>query len=113
MFRGPIGDIPLVQVLYPFADGGPIGHILPGQMLWDEEVEEAWFPLADDFSEAFVSIGFDLSLLDPATSQREQAVSFAGSPWSPSWTLGLLIAVGAAALGARSGIMRRRNQRMA
>lgn len=128
MFMGPIGDIPLVQVLYPFAADGPIGHIPAGQMLWDEEVEEAWFPLADDFSEAFLSIGFDLSLLDPATSvsigfdlflldpatsQREQAASFTESPWSPLWLFGLLIALGTGAVGARSGIMRRRNQRMA
>jgi hypothetical protein len=113
MFIGPIGDIPIVQSLYPFAEGGPVGHIPPGQMLWDEAVEEAWFPLADDLTAALASVGFDLTLLDPAAMRTDQATPAPGSAWSPLWLFGLVVVMGAGALGARSGIMRRRNQRMA
>ena len=113
MFLGPIGDIPIVQYLYPFAEGGPVGHIPAGQMLWDEAVEEAWFPIADDPTAAFASVGFDLTLLDPATIKADETTSLPQPAWSPLWLFGLVVAMGAGALGARSGIMRRRNQRMA
>jgi len=113
MFMGPIGDIPLAQALYPFAAGGPVGHIPAGQMLWDEEIEEAWFPLTDDLTTAFASVGFDLTLLDPATAQSEQTTSPPESPVSTLWLVGMLTATAVSAVGARSSIMRRRNQRMA
>ena len=126
--------MPIVQYLYPFAEGGPVGHIPGGQAFFDDPVEEAWFPAADDLTDDFAAVGFDLTLLNPTAetaaaptniapaavvvgdvtpvAQPAEAPSTTDSEWSPLWALGLIGAVVVGVLVARSGIMRRRNQRM-
>jgi len=108
LFIGPADDIPIVQHLYPFAVGGPVGHIPGGQVFIDDPVEETWFPLADELVEAFGAVGFDLTAID---ANGEGPVT--GTSWSPVWVLGLLAAIGGGAQVARSGIMRRHLQRAA
>lgn len=142
LFIGPAEDIPIVQRLYPFAAGGPVGHILGGQVFIDEAVEEAWFPIADDIVDAIATTGFDLALLDPsfepaaaptsnpppataapvlspvaptATATREAASALSPSDGSTSglpWLLAAGVTAAAGAALARSGMMRRRNSRM-
>ena len=136
LFIGPADDIPIVQHLYPFAVGGSVGHIPAGQVFIDDPVEEAWFPLADEFVEALGAVGFDLTVIDAnaegivapaaqpasvvAVAPEPMAVSpldlvgpTTGTSWSPVWVLGLLAAIGGGSQVARWGIMRRRLRRAA
>ncbi len=136
LFIGPKDDIPVIQYLYPFAEGGPVAHIPSGQVFIDEPIREAWFPLGSDLGEHLAAVGFDLDALgsgttatiEPpiaplpvATAVREatSAASVTEAPATPRSeaagsapiVLWLLVATGTAA--AISGIMRRRIQRVA
>jgi hypothetical protein len=53
----------IVQYLYPFAEGGPVGHIPGGQEYADSISADSWFPLADDIVERLESVGFDTTRL--------------------------------------------------
>ncbi len=63
LFIGPNGDIPVVQLLYPFAEGGPVVHFPAGQVFIDEPIRDAWFPLGPDIGEDLAAAGFDLDVL--------------------------------------------------
>lgn len=65
LFIGPGDDIPITQVLYPFAEDGPVAYIPPGQVFIDDLVEEAWFPIGGDVVDALASVGFDVKAFDP------------------------------------------------
>jgi hypothetical protein len=114
--QGPIGTIPsgklgpqviaewnfpvpqptvIVQYLYPFAEGGPVGHIPGGQEYAGSISADSWFPLADDIVEQLDAVGFDTTrLIAPSAASI------------PLWAIGL-----GAALGLWGIIERRRQTR--
>lgn len=133
--RGAAEGLPIVQYLYPFAEGGPVGLIPGGQAFFGgDRVVEAWFSVADALTDDLAAVGFDLTLLNPTAktvvattstapaavvvgdvtpvAQAAEALSTTDSGWSPLAALGLIGAVVVAVLVARSSIMRRRDQRM-
>ncbi|MCH7584570.1 MAG: hypothetical protein IH941_05355 [Acidobacteria bacterium] len=68
LFIGPNDDIPVVQHLYPFAEGGPVAHIPAGQVFINDSIREAWFPLGPDIGEDLAAVGFDLDALGSRTA---------------------------------------------
>ncbi len=136
LFIGPAGDIPIVQYLYPFAAGGPVGQIPGGQVFLDDTVDEAWLTLADDFAVNLTAAGFDLAMLEPTAeavaavatppapgvtatreatpeAKAETAPSETDSGWPALWPLALLAALAGSTLVVRSGIIGRRIRRVA
>ena len=136
LFIGPSDDIPVVQHLYPFAEGGPVAHILSGQVFIDEVIWEAWLPLDSDIGADLAAVGFDLDALgsktpttvEPvvapllmATAVREATsaasvtgalvTTRSGSGGSAAGVLWLVAVAGTAI--SISGIMRRRIRRVA
>lgn len=61
-FPHPVGSV-IVQHLYPFADGGPVGHVPGGQVYFDEPIVGAWHPLRPDIVETLEAVGFDTEAL--------------------------------------------------
>jgi hypothetical protein len=85
----------IVQYLYPFAEGGPVGHIPGGQEYADSISADSWFPLAHDIVEALEAVGFDTTrLVGPSAASI------------PLWVIGV-----GAALATRGIIERRRQTR--
>ncbi len=136
LFIGPKDDIPVIQYLYPFAEGGSVAHIPSGQVFIDDPIREAWIPLGPDLGEDLAAVGFDLdavgsrttAAIEPpaaplitATAIREaksvasvteaRVIPRSEAAGSAPIVLWLLVATGTAA--AISGIMRRRIQRAA
>ncbi len=135
LFIGPNHvEIPIVQHLYPFAEGGPVAHIPTGQVFINEPLREAWFPLGPDIGEDLAAVGFDLDALGstapaaveppivpfPVAAAVREATSAApvtealattrsDTGRSAPGVLWLVAAAGAAL--ALSGIMRRRIRR--
>jgi hypothetical protein len=83
----------IVQYLYPFAEGGPVGHIPGGQEYAGSVSVDSWVPLAGDIFERLEAVGFDTT--------RLIAPSAASIPW---WAIGLGAAL------ALWGIIERRRQ---
>lgn len=53
----------IVQYIYPFAEGGPVGHIPGGQEYAGSISADSWFTLADDIVEQLEAVGFDTTRL--------------------------------------------------
>ncbi|MEX1208267.1 MAG: hypothetical protein WEE36_06620 [Acidimicrobiia bacterium] len=83
----------ILQYLYPFAEGGPVGHIPGGQEYAGSISADSWFPLADDIVEQLEAVGFDTTRL----------VAPSGAS-IPLWAIGLGAAL------AIWGIIERRKQ---
>lgn len=75
-FPHPVGAA-LVQELYPFADGGPVGHIEGGQAYYGEmTTADIWHPLRPEITEMLSEAGLDLDRLE--TSGTNTAVLVGG-----------------------------------
>ena len=66
-FPHPVDSV-IVQHLYPFAEGGPVGHVPGGQVYFDEPIVGAWHPLRPDLLEVLEQIGFDTAALESSGS---------------------------------------------
>jgi hypothetical protein len=62
-FPDPVESV-IVQHLYPFAEGGPVGHVLDGQEYFDTTIVGAWHPLRPDVVEVLSAAGLDLTRLE-------------------------------------------------
>ena len=99
-FPEPVGAV-IVQHLYPFAENGPVGHVLGNQQYLDQSTVDTWHPLASDIVEHLRGAGFDTEAL--------LAVDPAGAGPITFETVGWVIAL--SALLAFAAIMRGRRIR--
>lgn len=61
-FPDPVGSV-IVQHLYPFAEGGPVGHVPGGQTYFDGETTDTWHPLRRDIVDVLEAAGIDTTRL--------------------------------------------------
>jgi hypothetical protein len=64
---GPSTDT-LRQELYPYAAGGPLTYMEPGQPLWDQKTHGGWFRAAPELKSTLIDAG--LPKKAPATHER-------------------------------------------
>lgn len=114
-FPGPAASGSVVkQDVYPYAPGGAMAFVEPGQALWDQEVSGGWFRATDDLLPVLKKEGFPskavlaLRLDDFAPPPTSAAASTAPAASSSSWPLiggaaaiAALLAIGAIYLSRR------------
>jgi hypothetical protein len=67
-FPDPVESV-IVQYLYPFAESGPVGRVLPDQEYFDQTIVGAWHPLHPEVVDVLTAAGIDLTRLEtPRTS---------------------------------------------
>jgi hypothetical protein len=58
LLMGPNGDVPIVQDVYPYAVGGPVTHIEPGQPMWeDARTLGGWATVSERFVTRLEALG--------------------------------------------------------
>lgn len=109
-FPGPAASGSVVkQDVYPYAPGGAMAFVEPGQALWDQEVTGGWFRATDDLLPVLKKEGFPsravlaLRLDDFAPPATPEAASSAPASSGASWPLifgglGLLLLLAGGAL---------------
>lgn len=61
-------DDVVVQHLYPYAEGGPVTHVEPGQRFWDgHETTGGWFQVTGDIASPLVEFGVAEDVFSPIT----------------------------------------------
>lgn len=118
--REPDGPPPVVQYLYPYAEGGPLVYTPPGQE-WiggaDGTAASGWFRMNPDLLEALIARGLPetspVALDAPSAEEQPQpahATSPSGIVWAVILLAGLLLAgllVAGAVAGRRRATLRR------
>ena len=94
----------LVQSVYPYASPSPVTHVEPGQAYWTtERTRGGWYVASPELRELLVSAGLPESA----------PIADAGpddSPWRVVGSLGVFLAIGAAAVVAAAVMTKRRPQ---
>ena len=100
------------QSVWPYADGGPITYLAPGQKVLDTTTEGGWFRAADNLRLSLISAGLPdrPALTAPAPAPAAPAAPAPATPAPPPspaiwpWVaagLGLLVAAAAVAVARR------------
>lgn len=75
---GPNGDVPVVQDVYPYAEGGPVTHTAAGQPLWDGgHTVGGWFRSPERLVARFEALGV------PTLASLSVADGGVGTHWAP------------------------------
>jgi LPXTG-motif cell wall-anchored protein len=96
---GPSTDT-LRQELYPYAAGGPLSYMEPGQRIWDQQTHGGWFRGTSELRRRLVAAG--LPRADPEAG-RKSAGSRTGSR-----KVSIALATGIALTGGAFLLLRRR-----
>lgn len=100
---GPSEEAELSQVVYPYAEGGPVTYTESGQSFFEtERTEGGWFQASDGLKSLLVSEGLPRTRAQIAAADASHAGT---SGVDQSWVLPTVIAmalVGAAALALRA-----------
>ena len=100
------------QSVWPYADGGPITYLAPGQKVLDTTTEGGWFRAADNLRQSLISAGLPdrPALTAPAPAPAAPAAPAPATPAPPPspaiwpWVaagIGLLVLAAAVAVGRR------------
>jgi hypothetical protein len=65
---GPSSTDTLRQQLYPYAAGGPVSHMEPGQKIWDQQTHGGWYRGDRGLTTRLIAVG--LPRADPDTGRR-------------------------------------------
>jgi hypothetical protein len=98
---GPSTDT-LRQELYPYAAGGPVSYMEPGQKIWDQQTHGGWFRGTSMLKSRLVTAG--LPRVDPVAPRRSTATR--------PGTRTMSIALGGAGIALAAGalaLLRRRH----
>ena len=88
----------ILQELYPYARGGPLTHMLPGQKLFGRETTDGWFRTGSGVKAAFVVRGLPAV---PPTSEPGSGRRSVAATGGVALLGGLLGALGIAAMRRR------------
>jgi hypothetical protein len=112
--REPASQPPVIQYLYPYAEGGPLVYTPPGQE-WiagaDGTAPSGWFRMSGDLLGALI----DRGLPKPAPAQAQETVQGQPQPAPAAWPSGVVWAMvllagllmTGALVGRRRAIVRR------
>jgi hypothetical protein len=103
MLMGPNGDVPVLQDVYPYADGGPVTFVAAGQPMWDgSRTSGGWFRAPARLTTTLVDLGVPArTALEPARSGADPM------PWAP---IGASVVAMVVLVTALAVIWRRRGQ---
>jgi hypothetical protein len=92
---GPSNEVDtLVQDVYPYASPSPVTYVEPGQPYWtSEQTPGGWYVASPELRALLVSAGL------PETTPTADT-GHGDSPWTVLGPFGVLLAIGAAAIGA-------------
>jgi hypothetical protein len=100
---GPNGEVPVVQELYPYAEGGPVTFVAAGQPMWEgARTNGGWFRAPARLITTLADLGV------PARSALEPASTGGGSTTTTTWApIGASVVV-VLGLGAALALLTRR-----
>jgi hypothetical protein len=99
------------QSVWPYAAGGPITYLAPGQKVLDTTTEGGWFRAADNLRQSLISAGLPdrPALTAPAPAPAAPAPATPAPPPSPAIWPWVAAGIGLLVLAAAVAVARRRS----
>jgi hypothetical protein len=99
------------QSVWPYAAGGPITYLAPGQKVLDTTTEGGWFRAADNLRQSLISAGLPdrPALTAPAPAAAAPAPATPAPPPSPAIWPWVAAGIGLLVLAAAVAVARRRS----
>ena len=99
------------QSVWPYAAGGPITYLAPGQKVLDTTTEGGWFRAADNLRQSLISAGLPdrPALTAPAPAPAAPAPATPAPPPSPAVWPWVAAGIGLLVLAAAVAVARRRS----